>query len=207
MDGSRMNDLLTDVQEMERLLTEVRGAECYPASFFDAIFHLNYDLFRKLQALEEVQVQALREQMEAHQRLIDSINPARTIMPELREEKIVEETLPSPDENESGEVIPEELIVREDPVIPSREGKIPLNEVIEKKILTDFRKAISLNDWFRFKRDLFKGNEALMNAAIHAIDGAATYDEAFSYLEERFPWDADDPTASDFLKLLEKRFR
>ena len=78
--------------------------------------------------------------------------------------------------------------------------------MIEKKSLTDFRKAISLNDWFRFKRDLFKGNEEAINATVQALNGIGSYEEAIAYLNEHARWEPDDPTAADFIKLLEKRF-
>ena len=92
------------------------------------------------------------------------------------------------------------------PVESAATSKISLNDVIEKKSLTDFRKAISLNDWFRFKRDLFKGNEEAINATVQVLNGIGSYEEAIAYLNEHARWDPDDPTAADFIKLLEKRF-
>ena len=60
------------------------------------------------------------------------------------------------------------------PVESPAASKISLNDVIEKKSLIDFRKAISLNDWFRFKRDLFKGNEEAINATVQALSRHST---------------------------------
>ena len=176
---------------------EMREAEIYPASLLNQIFTLNLGFLEKLHALEEAQVQLLREQMAEHQRLIDSINRSGVAMAEPEVKAVDVEPVLEP------ETRPEPK--PEEPVMP-KASKISLNDVIEKKSLTDFRKAISLNDWFRFKRDLFKGNEEAINATVQALNGIGSYEEAIAYLNEHARWDPDDPTAADFIKLLEKRF-
>ena len=236
MDSSRIDNLLIDLHKIEKLLMEMREAEIYPASLLNQIFTLNLGFLEKLHALEEAQVQLLREQMAEHQRLIDSINRSGVAMaePEVKAvdvEPVLEpETRPEPKPEEP--VIPKveepaPVVVAEPelkpverqeppvvqqapeahkPVESAATSKISLNDVIEKKSLTDFRKAISLNDWFRFKRDLFKGNEEAINATVQALNGIGSYEEAIAYLNEHVRWDPDDPTAADFIKLLEKRF-
>ena len=196
----------------------MREAEIYPASLLNQVFTLNLGFLEKLHALEEAQVQLLREQMAEHQRLIDSINRSGVAMaePEVKAvdvEPVLEpETRPEPKPEEPVMPKVEEpapVVVAEPepkPVESPAASKISLNDVIEKKSLTDFRKAISLNDWFRFKRDLFKGNEEAINATVQALNGIGSYEEAIAYLNEHARWDPDDPTAADFIKLLEKRF-
>ena len=214
---------------------EMREAEIYPASLLNQVFTLNLGFLEKLHALEEAQVQLLREQMAEHQRLIDSINRSGVAMaePEVKAvdvEPVVEpETRPEPKPEEpvTSKVEEPAIVVAEPeqkpaerqeppvvqqapeahkPVESAATSKISLNDVIEKKSLTDFRKAISLNDWFRFKRDLFKGNEEAINATVQALNGIGSYEEAIAYLNEHARWEPDDPTAADFIKLLEKRF-
>lgn len=215
MDSSRIDNLLIDLHKIEKLLMEMREAEIYPASLLNQVFTLNLGFLEKLHALEEAQVQLLREQMAEHQRLIDSINRSGVAMaePEVKAvdvEPVLEpETRPEPEpkpvERQEPPVVqqaPEAHKPVESPVA----SKISLNDVIEKKSLTDFRKAISLNDWFRFKRDLFKGNEEAINATVQALNSIGSYEEAIAYLNEHARWDPDDPTAADFIKLLEKRF-
>lgn len=205
----------------------MREAEFYPASFLDQVFTLNHDFFEKLHALEEAQIQALREQMAAHQRLIDSISHATEAPHDPSDETaedpeptqaVIPPAKPEQTKESQSEIVSQPQKVVSSPVVqPVQEtqttgdsslsgGKISLNEVIEKKSLTDFRRAISLNDWFRFKRDLFKGNEEAINATIQALNGTSSYEEAIAYLNGHTQWDPDDPTAADFIKLLEKRF-
>lgn len=214
---------------------EMREAEIYPASLLNQIFTLNLGFLEKLHALEEAQVQLLREQMAEHQRLIDSINRSGVAMAEPEVKAVdVEPVLepetrpePKPEEPVTSKVEEPAIVVAEPeqkpaerqeppvvqqapeahkPVESPAASKISLNDVIEKKSLIDFRKAISLNDWFRFKRDLFKGNEEAINATVQALNGIGSYEEAIAYLNEHARWDPDDPTAADFIKLLEKRF-
>lgn len=214
---------------------EMREAEIYPASLLNQVFTLNLGFLEKLHALEEAQVQLLREQMAEHQRLIDSINRSGVAMAEPEVKAVdVEPVLepetrpePKPEEPVTSKVEEPAIVVAEPeqkpaerqeppvvqqtpeahkPVESAAASKISLNDVIEKKSLTDFRKAISLNDWFRFKRDLFKGNEEAINATVQALNGIGSYEEAIAYLGEHARWDPDDPTAADFIKLLEKRF-
>ena len=235
MDSSRIDNLLIDLHKIEKLLMEMREAEIYPASLLNQIFTLNLGFLEKLHALEEAQVQLLREQMAEHQRLIDSINRSGVAMAEPEVKAVdVEPVLepetrpePKPEEPVTSKVEEPAIVVAEPeqkpaerqeppvvqqapeahkPVESAATSKISLNDVIEKKSLTDFRKAISLNDWFRFKRDLFKGNEEAINVTVQALNGIGSYEEAIAYLNEHARWDPDDPTAADFIKLLEKRF-
>ena len=231
MDSSRIDNLLIDLHKIEKLLMEMREAEIYPASLLNQVFTLNLGFLEKLHALEEAQVQLLREQMAEHQRLIDSINRSGVVMaePEVKAVDVepVLEPEPKPEEPVTSKVEEPAIVVAEPeqkpaerqeppvvqqapeahkPVESAATSKISLNDVIEKKSLTDFRKAISLNDWFRFKRDLFKGNEEAINATVQALNGIGSYEEAIAYLNEHARWDPDDPTAADFIKLLEKRF-
>ena len=134
---------------------EMREAEIYPASLLNQVFTLNLGFLEKLHALEEAQVQLLREQMAEHQRLIDSINRSGVAMaePEVKAvdvEPVLEpETRPEPKPEEP--VIPKveepaPVVVAEPelkPVESPAASKISLNDVIEKKSLIDFRKAKS----------------------------------------------------------------
>ena len=83
---------------------------------------------------------------------------------------------------------------------------ISLNEVIQKKFLADFRKAFSLNDRFRFRRELFGGDEGRMNEAISDLNELQSFEESITYLDKKLKWNVEDEAVADFIKLLEKRF-
>ena len=72
--------------------------------------------------------------------------------------------------------------------------------------MSDFRKAFSLNDRFRFKRELFKGDENLMNQVISTLNEIHTLQDSLEYVKTQLRWDMNDETVQDFIKLLDKRF-
>lgn len=83
---------------------------------------------------------------------------------------------------------------------------IPLEELLSRRLTRDLKKAISLNDWFRFKRELFGDNENLMDSTITYLNGLGSFDEAGGYIRKAFSWDMDSAAAQDFMNILEKRF-
>ncbi len=89
--------------------------------------------------------------------------------------------------------------------IGSKSG-VSLHDMLEKQNLSDFRKAFSLNDRFRFRRDLFHGNENVMNRVVSDLNDLHTLAESKEYIRSQLQWDLNDETVKDFIQLLEKRF-
>ena len=81
-----------------------------------------------------------------------------------------------------------------------------LTKLMEKKNFSDFRKAFSLNDRFRFRRELFGGDEARMNKVINDLNDLHSYEDSVTYLNNELKWNIEDEAVADFIKLLEKRF-
>ena len=79
-------------------------------------------------------------------------------------------------------------------------------EVPDKKAYPNVREKLSINDSFRFQRDLFAGNKKQMDEILDELNGFNSIDETFLYLHSRFDWDWDDESAIAFKELLEKRF-
>lgn len=76
----------------------------------------------------------------------------------------------------------------------------------DARIITDLKKAIGLNDRFRFRNDLFNKDEKLMLDTIEALNGLATMSDAKAYLSSRFTWKEDDATVVYFYEILERKF-
>ena len=81
-----------------------------------------------------------------------------------------------------------------------------LNDLLERKNLSDFRKAFNLNDRFRFKRELFGGSEALMNQVITDLNEIKSYEESMAYINKVLNRSGEETAMADFLQLIEKRF-
>lgn len=74
------------------------------------------------------------------------------------------------------------------------------------KLSAGLRHAISLNDSFRFSRELFEGDTDLMNRVIEQISVMSFYKTAVAFLSSKVELDEDKEAVNDFLELLKKYF-
>ncbi len=81
-----------------------------------------------------------------------------------------------------------------------------LNSVNENVKINDLRSAINIGDRFRFQRELFRGNGEVMNKTLAYLNQLAKYEEAISFLNNKFGWEKDNPHAEDFLQMVRRRF-
>lgn len=192
----KIDYLLLDIQKLETMVAKTRDAEIYPVSFFNQSFELAHNILKGLHALETLQIEQLRKQMEEHQMLIDSI-------PDIVTSSIQTEVVMPPS---SVEVVSETQSEKTEKPISNERTGLFLNDLLEKNNLSDFRKAFSLNDRFRFRRELFGGDEERMNKAINELNELHSYEDSISYLNDELKWNIEDEAVADFIKLLEKRF-
>ncbi|WP_288361940.1 hypothetical protein [uncultured Bacteroides sp.] len=104
-------------------------------------------------------------------------------------------------------VITEEVpVVEEEPVIDKKEElkSAVLGESI--KLAAGLRHSISLNDSFRFSRELFKGDTDLMNRVVEQISVMSSYKTAVAFLSSKIEIDEEKEAVVDFLELLKKYF-
>lgn len=127
-------------------------------------------------------------------------------------------------EDEEGEII----VAEEKPVVAvTEEGKKeepaiveePVVETVVKeeepksvvlgeslKLSAGLRHAISLNDSFRFSRELFGGDTELMNRVIEQISVMGSYKTAVAFLSSKVEINEEKEAVNDFLELLKKFF-
>ncbi|WP_303209028.1 hypothetical protein [Bacteroides oleiciplenus] len=74
------------------------------------------------------------------------------------------------------------------------------------KPATDLRHAISLNDSFRFAREIFGGNTARMNEVIRQLGDAPSLDKALELFSSLVNPDEENEAVVDFVELLKKYF-
>lgn len=74
------------------------------------------------------------------------------------------------------------------------------------KPAADLRHAISLNDSFRFMRELFGGDAAKMNAVVAQLSEASSLDKAIDIFTSEVHPDEENEAAADFMELLRKYF-
>jgi len=117
-------------------------------------------------------------------------------------EEVVEE-----EEEEEGKK-EEPAIVEEPVVVTVVKEEEPKSAVLGEslKLSAGLRHAISLNDSFRFSRELFGGDTDLMNRVIEQISVMSSYKTAVAFLSSKVELNEEKEAVSDFLELLKKYF-
>ena len=92
--------------------------------------------------------------------------------------------------------------------IRDRDIAVPASQILAEciKPATDLQHAISLNDSFRFTRELFAGDATRMNEVVRLCGGASSLDEAMSVFMSTVQPDEENEAAADFIELLKKYF-
>ena len=124
--------------------------------------------------------------------------------PVIAAEEAAEAATAAAEEEEEEEE--EEPVIEEAPVIIKKEE--PKNAVLGEsiKLAAGLRHSISLNDSFRFSRELFKGDTDLMNRVIEQISVMGSYKTAVAFLSSKVEIDEEKDAVVDFLELLKKYF-
>lgn len=119
------------------------------------------------------------------------------------------ETAEAAAEEEEEEGKKEESAIVEEPVVETVvKEEEPKSAVLGEslKLSAGLRHAISLNDSFRFSRELFGGNTDLMNRVIEQISVMSSYKTAVAFLSSKVELNEEKEAVNDFLELLKKYF-
>lgn len=124
-------------------------------------------------------------------------------------ETAAEEAAAAAEEEEEEEGKKEEPAIVEEPVVETVvKEEEPKSAVLGEslKLSASLRHAISLNDSFRFSRELFGGNTDLMNRVIEQISVMSSYKTAVAFLSSKVELNEEKEAVNDFLELLKKYF-
>ena len=119
------------------------------------------------------------------------------------------ETAAAAEEEEEEEGKKEESAIVEEPVVETVvKEEEPKSAVLGEslKLSAGLRHAISLNDSFRFSRELFGGDTELMNRVIEQISVMGSYKTAVAFLSSKVEINEEKEAVNDFLELLKKFF-
>ena len=157
--------------------------------------------------------------------------PASPVMPPVfhAPEMVNDEPVPEPDPAILPEAADEpditvEFIEAEDDNVPLPENEEPLPPVptefpmvedeplrveqkLQRHLSKDIRKAFSLNDRFRFQRELFAGSANAMDTAIEHIEMMRSYGNAELYFFSQLHWDRDNEVVKDFMNIVRNHFQ
>lgn len=90
--------------------------------------------------------------------------------------------------------------------IGEQPAAMSLNDRLAREKALDLTGAFSLNDRFRFCRELFRGSQQEMNEAIEALSQMSTAEEACEYIYEDLCLDPDNEDVKAFMEIITKHF-
>lgn len=134
--------------------------------------------------------------------------------PAAEEPTTEEETLPETDDTqeETENYTPEETenSADEEPAVPEDDNtpteRITIDEAFIRNKSKDLRSAFSINDSFRFRRELFGNSAAEMADAINLAEAMQTFDEAEEYFYGDLGWDKDSEEVKEFMTIIRNHF-
>ena len=118
--------------------------------------------------------------------------------------KTVEIENPAPSKSVEKKVVEQPKSTIGGPVITNERFKG--GRRLESRFVTDLRKSLNFNDRFRYQRELFGGDMALLNTTVDKLNSMSSLQEAEAYVAENFNWDTTEGAAFEFMELLEARF-
>ena len=174
------------------------------------------ELQQEVDAVQVISPSAVEETAEEEDEVAGSEEDSPVIIQSLESvvvkedeegEAIVAEEKPVVAVTEEGKK--EEPVIVEEPVVETVvKEEEPKSAVLGEslKLSAGLRHAISLNDSFRFSRELFGGNTDLMNRVIEQISVMSSYKTAVAFLSSKVELNEEKEAVNDFLELLKKYF-
>ena len=142
-------------------------------------------------------------------------DPDPEVLPEAEEGPDIEvefieaddESLPELEEEMPVPPVPTEFPEPEETANVGAMSPIRVDEKLQRDISKDIRKAISVNDRFRFQRELFAGSANAMNTAIEHIEMMSSYGNAELYFFSQLHWDRDNEVVQDFMNIVRNHYQ
>ncbi len=112
------------------------------------------------------------------------------------------ENVPEPEDEMPLPPVPTEF-----PEAVETHAQMRVDEKLQRNLSKDIRKAFSVNDRFRYQRELFAGSASAMNTAIEHIEMMTSYGNAELYFYSQLHWDREDEVVQDFMNVVRNHFQ
>ena len=94
----------------------------------------------------------------------------------------------------------------DDEVLDDDDEALTLDEALQRSMSRDLRKAFSLNDRFRYRRELFGKSDVEMNDTLNLVETMHSYSEAEEFFYGDLEWDSESPEVKDFMAVIRNHF-
>ena len=219
-----LNDIELDIQELKCLMEAVSRK---PDSALREVAKRNIVQMRgRLDILLEQLDRGALPENELPDRIINPMpEPVLAAAEEEEEEEEEEEiVVGNPEKDEEPVIVPEapempeseQLELPEVTVEPAQSAEVSMKietntastPILAERIKTagDLRRSISLNDSFRFSRELFGGSMEQMNHVLQQIGEMHSLDAALVFLSSKIKVEEENEAKADLVELLKKYF-
>ena len=197
-----LTDIELDVHELKYLMDSFTKE---PTPTLSEL--LKRSITRMQGRLDELQQEVDAVQLTSTSAVEETVEDTNEVAESEVDSPVIIQSLESVVVKEEGEK--EEPAIVEEPVVETvvkeEEPKsVVLGESL--KLSAGLRHAISLNDSFRFSRELFGGDTDLMNRVIEQISVMSSYKTAVAFLSSKVEINEEKEAVNDFLELLKKYF-
>ena len=213
-----LNDIELDIQELKCLMEAVSRK---PDSALREVAKRNIVQMRgRLDILLEQLDRGALPENELPDRIINPMPEPVSAAAEEEEEIVVG----NPEKDEEPVIVPEapempeseQLELPEVTVEPAQSAEVSMKietntastPILAERIKTtgDLRRSISLNDSFRFSRELFGGSMEQMNHVLQQIGEMHSLDAALVFLSSKIKVEEENEAKADLVELLKKYF-
>ncbi|MDK2388880.1 hypothetical protein [Bacteroides fragilis] len=221
-----LNDIELDIQELKCLMEAVSRK---PDSALREVAKRNIVQMRgRLDILLEQLDRGALPENELPDRIInpmpEPVSAAAAAEEEEEEEEEEEIVVGNPEKDEEPVIVPEapempeseQLELPEVTVEPAQSAEVSMKietntastPILAERIKTagDLRRSISLNDSFRFSRELFGGSMEQMNHVLQQIGEMHSLDAALVFLSSKIKVEEENEAKADLVELLKKYF-
>ena len=206
-----MNELINDVNRLKQLVDSVEEEELVSVHFFSEAFDFVHKIQEDLIRLESVQIEKLRKDIEIRQSSLAGMKNSLLFVDEERNLTVASAGPLSVDtKNESKTVEKEKttsIPIATDSTLEITQTESPMaNSNFSQNTAHDIRTLLSLNDRFRFQRELFDSEAENFNHTLDILNTKHSYGEAIEYIRENLKWDEENETVIEFETLLDRYF-
>ena len=124
---------------------------------------------------------------------------------ELDDTEIIEEDNPIEVVDDNLEIIELENEIELEPEVESHEI-ITIEEKLARQNSRDLKQAFTLNDKYRFRRELFGNSDTEFIDMINLVSAMATLSEAEDYFYGDLEWDLENEEVKDFMNIIAHYF-
>ena len=225
MDKDKLRELLDNIYEIEALVQLALMRDDCSEQLLKLIekkvkTFCNNEIQKPCYSEIELQIPEESDTLELSENDSEKLSEKEEILPEYEnhdDDVIGEYALDSEESAESSEIEAESVPPAdekepegsndEEDVFPEDDNEIPLKKQRSRASATPRgRLVFSINDRYRFKRELFNNSDVEFNTTLAFVASMESYDEAEEYFIGELGLDENNPAVIDFLGVLWKYF-